>query len=538
MTRPYREVLARQQTVLWGDRYARTMAQALFSAGLHNTPATFQAYIRKPPFGGSYLVSARQGIVGDWLKHQWRFDEETLDFLREETVINPATGQPQRLFTDDFLAMLADSKPELEIEALPEGGLAFPDEPVYRVTGPAWQALWVETAITNSLNSQSLFATLASRMVETAGGEPVTEYGLRRAHSIGGLAESRAAWIGGVAGTSNDQATFYYHIPASGTMAHAFVMFFDSEVEAFKSYLSAMPHNSVLLVDTFDTLNGVKNAISAAQETGVKLKGVRLDSGDLASLSLEVRQMLDAAGFTDTRIIASNNLDEYKISQMKAEDKNAIEVWAVGTRLTTTDRDGTTPAEASLGAVYKLVNVAPGLSMEKLNHLRDEARQGKVVDLAAVRDRLKLSETMEKSSLPGELVPLRHYAENGQLVGSTLLSGFAESPVDALGRLTRDIVSVNKTNPGERIVYPKGSKAVLPLRPLAAFNETIHEARTRAREELASLPEVYRQLVGAPRFPAGLDETLFTLWHKQAAAVRSKTHVRPSHIQGSLALKG
>ena len=206
---------------------------------------------------------------------------------------------------------------ELTVEAMKEGDLAFPDEPIYRVHGPVWQCLMVEAAILNALNSQSLFMTLASRIKDATKSErivsftkkeerdPVLEFGLRRAQCIGGLEPTRASYMAGVDGTSNLLAEEYYGIPSSGTFAHALVMLYEDELDAFIDYAKAMPYNGIYLVDTYNTLEGVRKAVEACQKTGAKLKGIRLDSGKLAYLSKEARKILDDAGYTGAKIAAS-----------------------------------------------------------------------------------------------------------------------------------------------------------------------------------------------------------------------------------------
>ena len=254
-----------QHTATWADQYAFTMAQALHANDKHDQVTTFHAYIRKNPFEGGYLLTAGQNILMEWLEN-WHFDDADIEMLRAEVAKNPKTGQSERLYTDEFLDMLKDAKLEVSIDMMPEGEVAFPDEPIVRVTGPAWQCLMVEAAILNVINSQSLFATLASRIVDAAGGKPVLEMGLRRAQMLDGLEASRAAYIGGVEGTSNYLAKKHYGIPTSGTMAHALVMLYEDEIDAFTNYAKAMPQNTIFLVDTYDTIEGVKRAIDICKK--------------------------------------------------------------------------------------------------------------------------------------------------------------------------------------------------------------------------------------------------------------------------------
>ncbi|MBU0858793.1 MAG: nicotinate phosphoribosyltransferase, partial [Alphaproteobacteria bacterium] len=403
MSKPYYEEKLAQHSAAWRDRYAITMAQAFYTNGKHNMPVTFHAYIRNTPFKGGYLVTGGQNIIREWLSHHWKFDDRDLQIMREATVPD-VQGKAQRIFTDEFIEMCRGAKMELTIDAMPEGELAFPDEPIYRVHGPLWQCLLVEAAILNTMNSQSLFATLASRLTDVAEGQPILEFGLRRAQCIGGLEASRGAYLGGVAATSNDLANKYYNIPAAGTFAHALVMTYEDELTSFKEYIGAMPHNGIFLVDTYDTLEGVKKAITACQELGLNLKGIRLDSGDLTYLSKESRKLLDAAGFPNAQIAASNDLDEETIAAIKREG-GKIDIWGVGTNLVTAK------AQPALGGVFKLGAVYKGdLTQAEIEATRQLVKQGKQphVDPDFVRNVIKLSEQAEKTTIPGELDLLRY----------------------------------------------------------------------------------------------------------------------------------
>lgn len=538
MSRRYTEILARQQTILWGDKYARTMAQALFTLGQHETPAVFQSYIRKNPFDGSYLMTGGQNIIAEWLRDQWRVTPEVVDYLREETGYNPLTGKDEPLYTKEFIDWYKTAPLRLSIEAMPEGSLAFPDEPIYRVSGPVAQGLLVETPCTNSLNSQALFATLASRLVTVADGQPVTDNGLRRSHSIGGLSEARAIFLGGFIGTSNDQAAMYYNIPSYGTMAHAFVMFFDTELEAFRGYMKAMPHNCTLLVDTYDSYQGIENAITAAIESGRKvgdvfvspLKSIREDSGDLATTSALWRQKLDAAGLKDTKIIVSNNLDEYKIDQIKRS--GGVNIWAVGTRASTTDIDPGSgiiaPSQASLGGVYKLVTVGKGLDVVGFNRLKDELRAGgQPLNSAALVDKIKISGDAVKTTLPGMLGVVRMLTEDGKLDGSVLVPYLAPSPIDpATGRLTRDVVSVMKRDPSRVKTFRAGTRAYDPHRPLVTFGqvapaETIYQGRQRGFDQMQMLSAAQKRLINPAPVVVGVEEGLYRRQQSMINAIRS-----------------
>lgn len=322
----YKEPLA-EHSAIWGDQYALTMSAGLFENQEHNTQATFHAYIRNNPFNGGYLLTGGQNIIKEWLDKHWKFDEIDIERMRSETLPDQ-DGNPTRLYSDEFIDMCANAELELTIDAMPEGELAFPDEPIYRVHGPLWQCLMVETPILNVTNSQSLFATLGSRLMTVAGGDPVLEFGLRRAQTIGGLEPSRGSYIGGISATSNNEAGKYYGIPTKGTFAHAWVMAQEDELESFKKYARAMPNNGVFLVDTYDTAEGVRKAVQACKEIGVGMNGIRLDSGALADLSKTARKILDEGGFPNAKIAASNDLDEKAITSLKAEGAK-IDIWGL-----------------------------------------------------------------------------------------------------------------------------------------------------------------------------------------------------------------
>lgn len=507
----YREPLA-QHSAIWGDQYALTMSQALFTNGEHNTQATFHAYIRKNPFDGGYLVTGGQNIIKEWLDKHWKFDEIDIENMREETILD-SNGVPRRLYTDEFIEMLQNAELELTIDAMPEGELAFPDEPIYRVHGPLWQCLMVETPILNATNSQSLFATLGSRLVSLANGDPVLEFGLRRSQAIGGYEPSRGAYIGGIAATSSNEAKKFYGIPTKGTFAHAWVMAQQDELASFKKYASAMPHNGIFLVDTFDTLEGVKNAIKACKEIGVDLKGIRLDSGDLAYLSKEARKILDEGGFPNAKIAASNDLDEETIASLKAQGAK-IQIWGIGTNLVTSK------AQPALGAVYKLGAVFDSdLSADVLDQIRAGIQMGKnPSDPDFMRDVIKLSEDSIKVTIPGELDVIRYMTsgENGKkrFDGDTLISNLVQSPVND-GALTRDIISVRKNDASLRRTFAAGTNAYRPLVRtfekgcLVVPMETVHEARERAENSLSMLDETHKRLLNPHIYGVGLEKALF-----------------------------
>ena len=372
------------------DLYQLTMAYGYWKNGLAEREAAFHLFFRRPPFGGGYAVACGLDTVLDYVS-SFRPDAGDLAYLAS---LEGGDGKP--LFDNDFIDYLSAMELKVDIDAMPEGTAAFAHEPLLRVTGPLLQAQVLETAFLNAINFQTLIATKAARICRAAGGAPVIDFGLRRAQGFdGGVSASRAAYVGGCTATSNVLAGKLLGIPVRGTHAHSWVMAFDSEPEAFAAYADAMPGNSVFLVDTYDTLEGIDNAIAAGRalrERGHEMLGVRLDSGDLAELSRAARRRLDEAGFTSASIVASNDLDEHEIGRLM-ENGAAIDTWGVGTNLVTA-RD-----QPALGGVYKLAAI------------RDEG--------GAWSHRVKLSEQDIKVSNPG-LQQVQRYFRGDQMVADVI----------------------------------------------------------------------------------------------------------------------
>ncbi|MEM1321539.1 MAG: nicotinate phosphoribosyltransferase [Bacteroidota bacterium] len=389
--------LYRPELSLLTDLYQLTMAHGYWQNGDYDREAIFHLFYRKNPFKGDCAIACGLDTVIDYLQ-SWQFHREDIQYLGS---LKGNDGRP--LFDESFLNYLQRMRFECDIEAVPEGTLVFPHQPLIKVRGPLIQAQLIETALLNMVNYATLIATKAARIVQAADGDTVLEFGLRRAQGIdGGLTASRAAYVGGCHATSNVLAGKLLGIPVRGTHAHSWVMAFSNELEAFRAYARAMPNNCVFLVDTFDTIDGVRNAISVARELrseGHKFLGVRLDSGDLAELSIAARQLLDEAGFPEAQIIASNDLDEYRIQQLK-ERGATIKVWGVGTRLVTAYD------QPALGGVYKLGAV-----------------KGPEGDW---HYKIKLSEDPIKVSNPGSLQVLRRF-EQGQPVEDLMINSLEES---------------------------------------------------------------------------------------------------------------
>lgn len=373
------------------DLYQLTMAYGYWLNGKAEQSAVFHLFYRKNPFGGGYAIAAGLESVVEYLE-SFCFSKDDTDYLE---TIPGNDGRP--IFEKGFLEYLRQLKLSIHVDAIPEGTVVFPHQPLLRVTGPIVQCQLLETALLNILNFQTLIATKASRVARVAGNDPVLEFGLRRAQGPdGAMSASRAAYVGGCAATSNVLAGKRYGIPVRGTHAHSWVMSFDTELEAFEAYAQAMPNNCVFLVDTYDTLDGVQNAIRVGEQLrqrGYRMVGIRLDSGDLAYLSIEARKLLDAAGFSDAVIVASNDLDERLIESLKAQGAK-IGVWGVGTKLVTAYD------QAALGGVYKLGAV------------QDETGQW--------IPKIKLSEQMVKTSTPGIQQVRRFYAKDGTAIADMI----------------------------------------------------------------------------------------------------------------------
>ena len=365
------------------DLYQLTMSYGYWKAGFDKKEANFHLFFRKRPFHGGFTIAAGLESAIEYLKN-FKFDNSDLTYLAS---LKGVDDRP--LFEKAFFDYLSKMQFSCDLDAIPEGNVVFPYEPLIRVQGPLIQCQLLESPLLNLINFPTLIATKAARVCIAANGDPVFEFGLRRAQGIdGALTASRSAFIGGCEGTSNLLAGKLFNIPARGTHSHSWIMVFDDELDAFKTYAKVQPNNCVFLVDTYDTIEGVKKAIEVGtwlREQGKKMIGIRLDSGDLTYLSIKSRSMLDAAGFNDAKILASNELDETIISELKRQGAK-INVWGVGTNLVT---GGNQPA---LDGVYKL------------SAIRDPGSNWKY--------KIKLSEQMIKISNPGILQVKRFINKN------------------------------------------------------------------------------------------------------------------------------
>lgn len=356
------------------DLYQLTMSYGYWKNNLHNQETVFHLFFRKAPFGQRYAIAAGLAEVVDFLDN-FGYSKEDIEYL---ATILGKDGKP--LFEKEFLTYLQNMKFACTVDAVAEGERVYAHEPIIRIQGPIIQCQLLETILLNLINFQTLIATKAALVVAAATTDcRVAEFGLRRAQGPdGGLSASRAAYIGGCHFTSNVLAGQLWGIPVAGTHAHSWVMSFSTELEAFRAYASAQPHNCTLLVDTYDPIQGIQNAITVSKEMrqyGGKLHAIRLDSGDLCELSKTARSMLDAAGATETMIMASNDLDEHKIKMLRSSGA-AIDVWGVGTALVTG------ADQPALGGVYKL---------------------GAIRENGNWRSCMKISADIDKSTNPGIL---------------------------------------------------------------------------------------------------------------------------------------
>ena len=455
-------LLTESNMALFADYYEFTMGKADFDSG-NNAICTENYFVRFIPQGGYMIAAGLEQVIHYILN--LRFTGADLQWLKE----SKATPD----MSDDFLDYLHHFKFDGDVYAVPEGTPVFANEPLINVTGRSIDIQIFETYLLNMMNFQTLIATKTARIVHAARGRTCFDFGARRAHGRdAGILAARASFIGGAAGTSLVIAGQYFDIPYVGTIAHKFIMDRPSELEAFRDYARSFPHNTLLLIDTCDTIQGAKNACIVGlemQARGAQLRGVRLDSGDLLALSKAVREIFDAAGLHDVQIFASNDLDEFQIDQLLAKDA-PIDGFGVGTRLAT-------------GANFNPLTGQGGPSALPGVYKHVERIEGEQATATA-----KFSEDTGKSTLPSrkQVHRLR----------------------DAEGNYVKDVISLWDENPqeGEPLLVPiilKG-ELVHSLPDLAAMQE-------KAKTELVRLPEPYKRLTDAEEYPVVLSSGLENL---------------------------
>ncbi len=460
------------------DLYELTMAYGYWKEGLAERNAVFPLSFRRKPFHGSFALTAGLQTAIEYIQN-FRFDESDLAYLES---LKGKGSEP--LFEKGFLDYLKNFSFTCDLDAMPEGTPVFPYEPMLRVQGPIIQAQLLESALLNIINFQSLIATKAARICWAARPDPVVEFGLRRAQGIdGALSASRAAFIGGCESTSSVLAGKLYDIPVRGTHAHSWVMAFEDEEESFKAFAHALPHSCVFLVDTYDSLKGAKNAIKVAKKLGksMDMLGVRLDSGDLTHLSIQIRKLLDDAGFVNAKIMASNELDEHLISDLKHQGAK-ISIWGVGTNLVT-GKD-----QPALDGVYKL------------SALQDQNGNWQY--------KVKISEQIAKVTDPGILQVRRYFDAQGYL--ADMLYDLPTLPNDPHILIDpTDPTHTKKMLPGAQfkdLLVPilRGGKCIYNF-------PTLKETQRYAHAELDRLHPAMRRFLNPQPYFVGMEKSLYNL---------------------------
>jgi len=470
------------------DLYQLTMAYGYWKSGRHEQEAIFSLFFRKPPFNGAITITAGLNTALEYLE-DLQFTQEDLNYLA-----TLKGADDKILFEKGFLDYLGNLHFDIDLDGIPEGTIVFPNEPLLRVQGSLLQCQLLETALLNIVNFQTLIATKSARVCQATQGEPVLEFGLRRAQGVdGAITASRAAYIGGCAATSNVLAGKIYGIPVKGTHAHSWIMSFDDEAQAFENYAQAMPNNCVFLVDTYNTINGVKLAIQTGKrlrKRGHEMVGIRLDSGDLAMLSKRARAMLDAAGFENAAIVASNDLDEHLICELKAEGAK-INVWGVGTKLVTAYD------QPALGGVYKLAAIRENADSEW-------------------EYRLKISEQVIKISNPGAIQVRRFSNDKGIFIGDMLFE-HSHSPIEPPTFVPDDFQRELPAN----TMYEDLLIPLLRKGKSVTTQPTLNDIRRHLKNQWAHCPLAIKGFHAVNTYPIGLEIQLYKLKQKLISQSRS-----------------
>ena len=483
MTKPLQSgLLTESNMALFADYYELTMGKADFDSG-NNAICTENYFVRSIP-QGEYMIAAGLEQVIHYILNL-RFTDADLKWLKESSDKSESSerDKPTPDMSDDFLDYLRHFKFDGDVYAVPEGTPVFANEPLINVTGKSIDVQIFETYLLNMMNFQTLIATKTARIVHAARGRTCFDFGARRAHGRdAGILAARASFIGGAAGTSLVIAGQYFNIPYVGTTAHKFIMDRPSELAAFRDYAKSFPHNTLLLIDTYDTIQGAKNACIVGKEmqaSGAQLRGVRLDSGDLLALSKAVREIFDDAGLNDVQVFASNDLDEFQIDKLLAAGA-PIDGFGVGTRLATGANFNPLTGEggpSALPGVYKHVER---------------------IDGEQITATMKLSEDRGKSTLPSRKQLHRLYDDDGNYV--------------------KDVISLweEDLQNSEPLLVPvvRNGELVYSFRDMAAI-------QAKAKTELARLPEPYKRLTKAEKYPVvlspGLEDLLKELTQKRQA---------------------
>ncbi|KRL62675.1 nicotinate phosphoribosyltransferase [Lactobacillus psittaci] len=479
--------------ILHTDLYEINMMYTYFKKGISEKKAVFEVFYRQEPFGNGFAVFAGLEHIVQYLQ-DLRFRNSDLEFLRET-----------QDYDDDFIDYLKNLKLKLTVRSMEEGQLVFANEPIVQIEGPLAQCQLVETAVLNIVNFQTLLATKAARIKLAVGNDGIMEFGTRRAQETdAALWGTRAAYIGGFDATSNVRASKLFGIPASGTHAHALVQAFGNEYEAFKAY--AETHKDcVFLVDTYDTVrSGVPTAIKVAKEMGDKINflGVRIDSGDMAYISKQVRKQLDDAGFKDAKIFASNDLDEKTITNLKMQGAK-IDVWGIGTKFITAFD------QPALGAVYKLVAI--------------ENENGEW------QDSLKISSNAIKISTPGKKQVWRICANHDRKNEGDWIARDTEDPTNfkALFMFHQQYTYINKV--------VTDFTAIPLLKPIFVEGKYVDHPRSLAEtkefcaKNLDALWDEYKRSLNPQEYPVDLSQDLYESKIDLINEIRTKIRNRGLH---------
>ncbi|MHA1991071.1 MAG: nicotinate phosphoribosyltransferase [Candidatus Hodarchaeales archaeon] len=486
------DVFSYKNRALFTDFYELTMVNGYFEHEYHEKLTTFELFFRRSPFRGGFAIACGMNDVVKYLKN-FSFSQEDLQYLLSLNT-----------FSENFIDFLQKIKltEDCSVLGVPEGTIVFPYEPILQVTAPLAFAQLIESAILNIVNYQTLIATKAARIcLATKRSDNVMEFGLRRAQGDGGITGSRAAVIGGCASTSNTFAGKHYGLPVNGTHAHSWVQSFPTELEAFRAYADVFPNNTTLLVDTYNVLkSGVPNAIKVALEMKEKnqsLKAIRIDSGDLAWLTIESARMLDKAGLTAVKIVLSSDLDEYLIesivNQILNDTSNSNDnkfkenllsriFWGVGTNLVT----GSGNTQAALGGVYKLVEI------EK-------------------KPVIKISENRAKTTDPGRKKIYRLADNNGFWIADVLTLQNESSPKEG------DII-FHRSDPTKFISIDTCSANELLIDLIAFYDDNDKneediwlESKNRVQEQLATIDRTHLRFLNPHIYKLSLSEELYNL---------------------------
>jgi nicotinate phosphoribosyltransferase len=473
------KTIYRESLSLLTDFYELTMAYGYWKLGMADREAVFHLFFRRKPFNGGFAIAAGLETALDFLEH-FRYSASDLAYLEQ---LKGPDGQA--FFEPKFLDYLDQFSFQCDIDAMPEGTPVFPHEPLLRVQGPILHAQLLESPLLNMINFQSLIATKSARICWAAHPDPVIEFGMRRAQGIdGALSASRAAFIGGCESTSNVLAGKMYGIPVKGTHAHSWILAFKSEEASFDAFAEAMPNNCIFLIDTYDTIEAVKKVVSVAnrmREKGAQMIGVRLDSGDLAHLSIKIRKLLDEAGFPQAQIMASNELDEQIINDLKHQGAK-INVWGVGTNLVT-GKD-----QPALDGVYKL------------SAIKDEEGQWQY--------KIKISEQLAKVTNPGIHQVRRYYDERGAV---------ADMIYDIHSKLPLAPHSIDPLDPTHWKALAPDMKYKDLLVPIVRQGKRIYsspslqEIREKTRSELSQFHPAMRRFLYPQPYFVGLEQSLYEM---------------------------